>query len=121
VPTLDEQGAQHPAPARVPGAARKNACIWRTWGQPGECGTQREQLRKPSEDTFSFDKNIWDGGGSHRRSRAVSTAIFDGRRDGNAAATRPRAGEVFRGESTVAPCPLKTVQWVIGHTQHPPG
>ena len=46
---------------------------------------------------------------------------FEGRRDGNAADTRPRAGEVFRGESTVAPCPLKTVQWVIGHTLHPPG
>ena len=46
---------------------------------------------------------------------------FVGRRDGNAADTRPRAGEVFRGESTVAPCPLKTVQWVIGHTKHLPG
>ena len=46
---------------------------------------------------------------------------FEGRRDGNATDTRPRAGEVFRGESTVAPCPLKTVQWVIGHTKHLPG
>ena len=46
---------------------------------------------------------------------------LEGRRDGNAADTRPRAGEVFRGERTVAPCPLKTVQWVIGHTLHPPG
>ena len=37
---------------------------------------QEEQLRKPSEDTFSLEKNIWDGGGSHRRSRAASTAAL---------------------------------------------
>ena len=48
-------------------------------------------------------------------------SLFVGRRDEYAADTRPRAGEVFRGESTVAPCPLKTVQWVIGHTKHLPG
>lgn len=41
---------------------------------------------------------------------------FEGRRDGNAADTRPRAGEVFRGERTVAPCPVKTVRWAIEHT-----
>ena len=63
-----------PSPAGVPESARKNACWWRTGGQPGRCGTQREQLGKPSEDTSSLEKNIWDGGGSHRRSRAVSTA-----------------------------------------------
>ena len=59
---------------RGPWAARKNGCFWRTWGQPGPQGTQREQLGKPSDDTFDLVKNIWDGGGSHRRSRAVSTA-----------------------------------------------
>lgn len=48
-------------------------------------------------------------------------SLIVGRRDENAADTRPHAGEVFRGESTVAPCPLKTVQWVIGHTQQLPG
>ena len=46
---------------------------------------------------------------------------FDGRRDGNAADTRPRAGEVFTGGRTVAPCPVQTGQWVIGHTQQLPG
>ena len=76
VPTLGGRGAQHPTPAGVPGAARKNACLWRTGGQPGRCGTQEEQLRKPSEDTSSLEKNIWDGGGSHRRSRAASTAAL---------------------------------------------
>ena len=45
---------------------------------------------------------------------------FEGRRDGNAADTRPRAGEVFRGESTVAPCPLKTVQWGLVRTRQWP-
>ena len=65
-----------PSPAGVPESARKNACWWRTGGQPGRCGTQREQLGKPSEDTSSLEKNIWDGGGSHRRSRAVSTAAL---------------------------------------------
>ena len=45
---------------------------------------------------------------------------FDGRRDGNAADTRPRAGEVFTGGRTVAPCPVQTGQWVIGHTQQLP-
>ena len=63
-----------PSPAGVPESARKNACLWRTGGQPGRCGTQREQLGKPSDETSSLEKNIWDGGGSHRRSRAVSTA-----------------------------------------------
>ena len=46
---------------------------------------------------------------------------FDGRRDGNAPDTRPRAGEVFTGGRTVAPCPVQTGQWVIGHTQQLPG
>ena len=46
---------------------------------------------------------------------------FVGRRDGNAADTRPRAGEVFTGGRTVAPCPVQTGQWVIGHTQQLPG
>lgn len=46
---------------------------------------------------------------------------FEGRRDANAADTRPRAGEVFTGESTVAPCPVKTGQRVIGGTQHSHG
>lgn len=46
---------------------------------------------------------------------------FDGRRDGNAADTRPRADEVFTGGRTVAPCPVQTGQWVIGHTQQLPG
>ncbi len=46
---------------------------------------------------------------------------FDGRRDGNVADTRPRAGEVFTGGRTVAPCPVQTGQWVIGHTQQLPG
>ena len=46
---------------------------------------------------------------------------FDGRRDGNAADTRPCAGEVFTGGRTVAPCPVQTGQWVIGHTQQLPG
>ena len=35
---------------------------------------------------------------------------FVGRRDGNAADTRPRAGEVFTGGRTVAPCPVQTGQ-----------
>ena len=48
-------------------------------------------------------------------------SLFVGRRDGNAADTRPRAGEVYAGERTVAPCPAETVQWVIGHTQQLPG
>ena len=56
VPTLCGRGAQHPTPAGVPGAARKNTCLWRTGGQPGWCGTQEEQLRKPSEDTSSLEK-----------------------------------------------------------------
>ena len=43
------------------------------------------------------------------------------RRDEYAADTRPRAGEVYAGERTVAPCPVQTGQWVIGHTQQPPG
>jgi hypothetical protein len=33
-------------------------------------------LGKPSDDTFDLEKNIWDGGGSHRRSRAVSTVAL---------------------------------------------
>lgn len=45
-----------PSPAGVPESARKNACLWRTGGQPGRCGTQREQLGKPSEDTSSLEK-----------------------------------------------------------------
>lgn len=56
VPTLGVRGAQHPTPAGVPESARKNACLWRTGGQPGRCGTQEEQLRKPSEDTSSLEK-----------------------------------------------------------------
>lgn len=46
---------------------------------------------------------------------------LEGRRDGNAADTRPRAGEVFTGGRRVAPCPVETVQWVIEHTQQLPG
>ena len=76
VPTLGARGAQHPTPAGVPESARKNACCWRTGGQPGWCGTPKAQLRKPSEDTSSLAKNVWDGGGSHRRSRAASTAAL---------------------------------------------
>ena len=33
-------------------------------------------MRKPSEDRSSLAENVWDGGGSHRRSRAVSTAAL---------------------------------------------
>ena len=121
VPTLGARGAQHPTPAGVPGAARKNTCCWLTWGQPGPQGTQREQLGKPSEDTSSLEKNIWDGGGSHRRSRAASTAALMDVATETPLTPAPRAGEVFTGGRTVAPCPVQTGQWVIGHTQQLPG
>ena len=66
-------------------------------------------------------KNVWDGGGSHRRSRAASTAALMDVATETPLTPAPRAGEVFTGGRTVAPCPVQTGQWVIGHTQQLPG
>lgn len=41
VPTLCGRGAQHPTPAGVPESARKNACLWRTGGQPGHAARRK--------------------------------------------------------------------------------
>jgi len=41
---------------------------------------------------------------------------FDERRDENMADTRTLSGEVDRGESSVAPCPLSTVQATLANT-----
>ena len=92
-----------PTPAGVPGAARKNACLWRTGGQPGRCGTQREQLGKPSEDTSSLEKNIWDGGGSHRRSRSEKWVAIAERRDENVGDARPWRARPRQGKEQLPP------------------
>jgi len=63
-------------------------------------------LRKPSEDTFTLEQNGW---GRRRFAPAQPGSEYshlEGRRDEYAADTRPRAGEVYTGERTVAPCPL---------------
>lgn len=69
-------GCAAPNSGRGPRGRPKERMLVADWGSAGTCGTQEEQLRKPSEDTSSLEKNIWDGGGSHRRSRAASTAAL---------------------------------------------
>ena len=116
VPTLGARGAQHPTPAGVPVAARKNTCCWLTWGQPGPQGTQREQLGKPSEDTSSLEKNIWDGGGSHRRSRAASTAALWDVATETPLTPAPVRVRSSQGEEQL---PLPCADRSVGHRTHP--
>ena len=116
VPTLCGRGAQHPTPAGVPESARKNACLWRTGGQPGRCGTQEEQLRKPSEDTSSLAKNVWDGGGSHRRSRAASTAALMDVATETPLTPAPVRVRSSQGEEQL---PLPCADRSVGHRTHP--
>ena len=105
-----------PSPAGVPESARKNACWWRTGGQPGRCGTQREQLGKPSEDTSSLEKNIWDGGGSHRRSRAASTAALWDVATETPLTPAPVRVRSSQGEEQL---PLPCADRSVGHRTHP--
>ena len=121
VPTLGGRGAQHTFSGRGPRGRLKERMLLADWGS---AGTMRHAGRTVGQ---AVRRHILPRKKHLGRRRFAPAqpgseySRFEGRRDENAADTRPRAGEVFRGESTVAPCPLKTVQWVIGHTQHPPG
>ena len=121
VPTLGARGAQHTFSGRGPRVRPKERMLVADWGSAGTMRhaeiTVGQAVRKH---ILPRKKHL----GRRRFAPAQpgsEYSRFVGRRDGNAADTRPRAGEVYAGERTIAPCPAETVQWVIGHTQKLPG
>lgn len=99
-----------PAEARGPRVRRLAARQALHWGQASSARRAGRTVEQAvPEETFTLERSLWDGGGSHRRSRSGDTVALTGRRDENAGDARTPAREAARGERTVAPCPRGAV------------
>lgn len=76
VPTLGKRGAQHPCSGRGPRGRLKERMLLADWGSAGTMRHAGRTVGQAVRRHVIPRKNIWDGGGSHRRSRAVSTAAL---------------------------------------------
>ena len=69
-------GAQHPCSGRGPRGRPKERMLLADLGSAGTAGHAERTVGQAVRRHVLPRKNIWDGGGSHRRSRAVSTAAL---------------------------------------------
>ena len=109
MPTLGARGAQHTFSGRGPRVRPKERMLVADWGSAGmmrHAGrTVGQAVRRH---ILPRKKHL----GRRRFAPAqpgCEYSRFVGRRDGNAADTRPRAGEVFTGGRTVAPALCRPV------------
>ena len=76
VPTLGARGAQHTFSGRGPRVRPKERMLVADWGSAGTMRHAGRTVAQAVRRHILPRKNVWDGGGSHRRSRAASTAAL---------------------------------------------
>ena len=76
VPTLGARGAQHTYSGRGPRGRPKERMLVADWGSAGTMRHAGRTVAQAVRRHILPRKNVWDGGGSHRRSRAASTAAL---------------------------------------------
>ena len=76
MPTLGGRGAQHTFSGRGPRGRLKERMLLADWGSAGTMRHAGRTVAQAVRRHILPRKNVWDGGGSHRRSRAASTAAL---------------------------------------------
>ena len=76
MPTSEERGGAAPLTGRGPRGRPKERMLLADLGSAGTAGHAERTVGQAVRRHVIPRKNIWDGGGSHRRSRAVSTAAL---------------------------------------------